>query len=245
MKVDLPSGHTAEFRDVMMRGDIRACKRGIVIVTSPDGSRSIEGSFLDDLTGRVVACMMTAWDFGQPLPREGATEERRQAILDTVLDSKDWKAISAAVGPWVEELLGRREARHVHPCLRGEGAGGQREGRRGHGRQPGLRAGGRPGPKNRLGAFRDYFLGVPGAEWPDGAGFDATDFDLTRRHHWTPDQIDALPAGWAEDHVLAYAGWDEAVEVGAETAPAEDTPPPTGRVKRPIYGMPGVEAPGG
>lgn len=106
MKVDLPSGHTAEFRDVMMRGDIRACKRGIVLVTSPDGSRSIEGSFLDDLTGRVVACMMTAWDFGQPLPREGATEERRQAILDTVLDSKDWKAISAAVGPWVENCSG-------------------------------------------------------------------------------------------------------------------------------------------
>jgi len=106
MKVALPSGHTAEFRDVMMRGDIRACKRGITIVTSPDGSRSIEGSFLDDLTGRVVTRMMTAWDFGDPLPSAGATEDRQQAILDAVLSDKDWKAISAAVGPWVEECAG-------------------------------------------------------------------------------------------------------------------------------------------
>ena len=70
------------------------------------------------------------------------------------------------------------------------------------------------------------------------------DFELTRRHHWTPEQIDALPDGWAEDHVLAYAGWDEAVEV-VRKRHQRKTSPPTGRVRKPIYGLPGVEAPGG
>jgi len=105
MKVPLPSGHTAEFRDTLMRGDIREAKRGVKVVISPDGSRTIEGSLVEDMTGRIVTRMLTGWDFGQPLPREAQTEGLQQRILDEVLDSEDWQAVKAAAGPWVEACL--------------------------------------------------------------------------------------------------------------------------------------------
>ena len=44
--------------------------------------------------------------------------------------------------------------------------------------------------------------------------------------------------------MLAYAGWDEAVAVVQKRHQRKQSVP-TGRVKRPIYGLPGVEAPGG
>ena len=44
-----------------MRGDIREARRGMVFVTSADGSRRTDGAFLDDLTGRVIARMFVSW----------------------------------------------------------------------------------------------------------------------------------------------------------------------------------------
>ena len=67
---------------------------------------------------------------------------------------------------------------------------------------------------------------------------------MTRRYRWTPDQIDALPDGYAEDQVLKHAAWDEAVEWVRKRHARKNAPRPDhGRGRRPIFGMPGQVAP--
>ena len=65
---------------------------------------------------------------------------------------------------------------------------------------------------------------------------------MTRRYRWTPDQIDALPDGYAEDQVLKHAAWDEAVEFARRRQQRKNAPRQQGG-GRPIYGMPGAVAP--
>ncbi len=104
MEVTLPSGHKATFRDTLMRGDIREARRGMVFVTSADGSRRTDGAFLDDLTGRVIARMFVSWDFPGMDLRNAQGEHLAQQILDG-LDSEDYAALEEAVGPWVQRML--------------------------------------------------------------------------------------------------------------------------------------------
>lgn len=105
MRVALPSGHYAEFRDVLMRGDVRDARKGIVVVVSPDGTRTSDGSFLDSITGRLITRTMVAWDVGDgTLPSSCQTGDLAQAMLDG-LDEADYEALEKAVGPWVERIL--------------------------------------------------------------------------------------------------------------------------------------------
>ena len=109
MKVDLPSGGTAEFRDTLLRGDVRDARKGIVVVIGPDGSQRSDGSLTDEITGRIIRRMLVAWDVpGLPLPRNAQTEDHSQGILDK-LDDDDYEALERAVGPWVEKVMRRRQ----------------------------------------------------------------------------------------------------------------------------------------
>ena len=111
MQVTLPSGNTAEFRDTLLRGDMRDARKGIVVVIGPDGTRTSDGSFLDEITGRLITRMMVAWslDSGQfPLPSSCQSEHLAQQVLDKLPDD-DYAALEAAVGPWVERLLNRQQ----------------------------------------------------------------------------------------------------------------------------------------
>jgi hypothetical protein len=66
---------------------------------------------------------------------------------------------------------------------------------------------------------------------------------LHRRHPaWTPEDIDALPDGYAEDLIEAHAGWDEAVAV-VQKRHARKSAPRHEEQGQPVYGMPGVRAP--
>src|SRR5215469_13586991 len=103
MEVTLPSGGTARFRDQLLRGDVRDARKGMVFVINADGSRRQDGSFLDDLTGRMITRMMVAWPHG-PLPGEAQSAEQAQRMLDA-LPEDDYDALAAAVGPWVERVL--------------------------------------------------------------------------------------------------------------------------------------------
>lgn len=105
MKVPLPSGEWIEFRDVMMRGDLREARRGMKFVTGPDGSRVTDGAFLDDLAGRLAKIMFVDWSFGHPTLREATTEDLAQRMLDQKLTDADWKAVLVALGPWIEDLI--------------------------------------------------------------------------------------------------------------------------------------------
>ena len=107
MKVALPSGHTAEFRDQLMRGDVRDARKGMVFVISADGSRRTDGSFMDNITGRIITKMLVAWEPNdRPLPSSATTDELAQRILDELPDD-DYAAMEKAVGPWVERLIQR------------------------------------------------------------------------------------------------------------------------------------------
>ena len=112
--VALPNGQSARFRDPLMRGDIREVRRGMVFVTSPDGSRRTDGAFLDDLTGRLIARMLVEWSLG-PRPGDAQGDHLQQRILDN-LDSETYSALEAAVGPWVNRIIsiGRTTTQVMH-----------------------------------------------------------------------------------------------------------------------------------
>jgi hypothetical protein len=105
MDVALPDGQSATFRDVLMRGDIREAKRGMVFITNADGSRRTDGALMEDLTGRVIARMLVSWTLpGKPVPGQAQGEHLQQQILDN-LDDGTWSALEAAVAPWVQRIL--------------------------------------------------------------------------------------------------------------------------------------------
>jgi hypothetical protein len=109
MRVELSGGHYAEFRDQFLRGDRRAARKGMIFVTSADGSQRVEGSLIDDLTGRVITRMLVGWDLDLTPPGHASTEDLAQNILDQ-LDDDDAAILEAAVGPWVEKIVKRRQA---------------------------------------------------------------------------------------------------------------------------------------
>lgn len=105
MQVTLPSGNTVDFRDVMMRRDIREVQRGTKFVTGPDGSRVTDAAFLSDLAGRIVTTMIISWSFGSPTPRDCNGEDLAQRRMDEVLDGPDWISLQMAVAPWMDQAL--------------------------------------------------------------------------------------------------------------------------------------------
>ena len=130
MRVALPSGHYAEFRDTLMRGDVRDARKGMIFVISPDGSRTSDGSFLDTITGRLITRMLVEWDLGTK-PSECGTDELAQRVLDGLADD-DYAELEKAVGPWVERLIGRGKADvyvHVPTGIRFELAAGSDAGK--------------------------------------------------------------------------------------------------------------------
>jgi len=104
MDVALPHGQTAQFRDVLMRGDIREARRGMVFVTNADGSRRTDGAFMDDLTGRIIARMLVGWSLDSPLPGNAQGEHLTQQILDR-LDAETYSALEDAVVPWLDRII--------------------------------------------------------------------------------------------------------------------------------------------
>jgi hypothetical protein len=121
MRVALPhSGGFAEFRDRMMRGDIVAARKAMVFITGPDGSRRLEGDFIDKVTAAVIRQMLVSWDLGLPTPAQVHTAELWDGILNQV-DEDDTDALDAAVGPWVERVM--RTARGSGPVFTHKASG--------------------------------------------------------------------------------------------------------------------------
>ena len=89
----------------MFRGDIREARRGMKFVTGPDGSRVMDGAFIDDLTGRIIRIMFVNWSWGPPTLKDATTEDLAQRMLDQKLTDDDARALEMAVGPWVERVL--------------------------------------------------------------------------------------------------------------------------------------------
>ena len=106
MRVDLPSGHWAELRDNLLRGDVRFARKAMKITFDRDDARTVDLSFEDDVTGALLYRMIVAWDVGQTLPRNAQTLELAQGILD-MLDDEDYKALAKAVRPMYLKVMER------------------------------------------------------------------------------------------------------------------------------------------
>jgi len=106
MRVDLPSGHWAELRDNLLRGDVRFARKAMKITWDRDDSRTVDLSFEDEVTGALLYRMIVAWDVGQTLPRNAQTLELAQGILD-MLDDEDYKALAKAIRPMYLKVMER------------------------------------------------------------------------------------------------------------------------------------------
>ena len=113
MDITLPDGQTATFRDQLMRGDIREVRRGMVFVTSADGSRRTDGALVDDMTGRLIARMLVSWSLPLPVPGSAQGEHLQQKILDG-LDSDTYEALETAVQPWVQRIISSGRAAYPY-----------------------------------------------------------------------------------------------------------------------------------
>jgi hypothetical protein len=94
----------ARLRDQVLRGDIRDARRGLVIVTAPDGSRRTDGSLLDDVKGRLLARLIIDWDADLGPKPGDASGELQQRILDS-LPEADYAALEEAIEPYVRRVL--------------------------------------------------------------------------------------------------------------------------------------------
>ena len=238
---------TAEFRDRMSRGDIVAARKAMVFVTGPDGTRRLEGDFIDRVTAAVIKQMLVAWDStGLPTPAQIHTAELWEGVLNK-LDGDDADALDKAVGPWVERVM--RTARSTAPGFVHNATGIRVEVAEQD--AAALVASGEftreqvDDPKNGSPGTGTSSSASPGAEWPDDGddGSDPADFELTRRYRWTPEQIAALPDGYAEEQLLKHAGWDEAVALLQKREQRRHAPKDTGPAGKPVYGMPGTFTP--
>lgn len=121
MRVALPhAGGFAEFRDRMNRGDIVAARKAMVFLTGPDGTRRLEGDFIDKVTAAVIRQMLVSWDTGLPVPAQIQTAGLWDGVLNQ-LDEDDADALEQAVGPWVERVM--RTARGSGPVFTHKASG--------------------------------------------------------------------------------------------------------------------------
>ncbi len=117
MKVALPySGGFAEFRDRPKQADISAARRAMKFITAPDGSRIIDGTFIEVVASAIIRQMLVQWDIGLPTPAQIHTAELWDQVWGG-LDADDSAALQKAVGPWVErvmEVAGFRGPAFIH-----------------------------------------------------------------------------------------------------------------------------------
>jgi hypothetical protein len=106
LHVDLPSGHHAELRDDLLRGDVRFAKKAMKIRVSEDRSYITDPSLEDDVTGALLYRMIVSWDIGQSVPRQAQTLDLAQGILD-LLPDEDYKALAQAVRPFYLRVMER------------------------------------------------------------------------------------------------------------------------------------------
>ena len=104
MRVDLPSGHHAELRDVdqLMAADDRVAKAAFKLTVQEDGSRELTGDLTDRVRRALLKQLIVSWDFpGLPIPRDAVDPD---GVLDS-LGLKDLKELRKAIEPAYNEVM--------------------------------------------------------------------------------------------------------------------------------------------
>ena len=110
MRVDLPSGNWAEYRDRLSVQDRIAANSAVKFTfePTPDGKgevRKVTGGNDERMKVALAARLITAWSFpGVPVPSQNIADP--EELLDSVLDLDDWDKVSEAIDPLFQRILG-------------------------------------------------------------------------------------------------------------------------------------------
>lgn len=113
MRVELHDGNHADLRDQLTGGDRRRAKAAITVTIGGDDARTFTGELEDKINYALLRGLIVAWSLPQTLPRNAATTEIADQILDD-LHIEDVEALCAAVRPHYDRVLnGPKDSRTI------------------------------------------------------------------------------------------------------------------------------------
>ena len=105
MRVELHDDNHAELRDTLTGGDRRRAKAAIEVTVSGDSdTRTFTAELEDRIYYALLRQLIVSWSIPQTLPRNAATKEIADQIIDD-LPLEDLEALVAAVKPMYDRIL--------------------------------------------------------------------------------------------------------------------------------------------
>jgi hypothetical protein len=104
VRVELHDGNHAELRDQLTGGDRRRAKAAISVTVGGDEARTFTGELEDKINYALLRGLIVSWSIPQTLPRNAASPEVADGILDD-LPIEDIEALCAAVRPHYDRVL--------------------------------------------------------------------------------------------------------------------------------------------
>jgi hypothetical protein len=104
VRVQLHDGNYAELRDRLTGGDRRRAKAAIEITVGGDDTRRFTAELEDKINYALLRQLILSWSFPQTLPRNAASPEIADQILDD-LELDDVEALCKAVRPFYDRVL--------------------------------------------------------------------------------------------------------------------------------------------
>jgi hypothetical protein len=104
VRVQLHDGNYAELRDRLTGGDRRRAKAAIEITVGGDETRRFTAELEDRINYALLRQLIVSWSFPQTLPRNAASVEIADQILDD-LELDDVEALCKAIRPFYDRIL--------------------------------------------------------------------------------------------------------------------------------------------
>jgi hypothetical protein len=111
VRVELHDENWAELRDNLTGGDRRRAKAAIEITIGGDESRRFTAELEDRINYALLRQLIVSWSFPQTLPRNAASVEVADQILDD-MDLGDIEALAAAIKPMYDRVLNGPKGRN-------------------------------------------------------------------------------------------------------------------------------------
>lgn len=111
MRVELHDENWAELRDNLTGGDRRRAKAAIEITIGGDESRRFTAELEDRINYALLRQLIVSWSFPQTLPRNAASVEVADQILDD-MDLGDIEALASAIKPMYDRVLNGPKGRN-------------------------------------------------------------------------------------------------------------------------------------
>jgi hypothetical protein len=104
VRVELHDGNHAELRDVLTGGDRRRAKAAIEVTIGGDDSRHFTAEMEDRINYALLRQLILSWSIPQTLPRNAASPEIADAILDD-LPLEDIEELCTAIKPMYDRVV--------------------------------------------------------------------------------------------------------------------------------------------